>query len=224
MAFNLSIDRYGNENVGGGSYTSTVYVNGTNPNSATIFDLNNPPTTNNNALKSNDSYIYVGTDGSFWVWNTSTNSYTSYTQSSPYLVHAHSPAALAIPTSLGTALTNFGTTQSNNAGTAWNAATGTFTVPRAGYYQVTGSVEFQSTLWSAGTIFATGVTKNGANIAAIRFTVQANHTAGFNCGVATGISYFAVGDTIRLVAFQATGGTRTTSATLYTNLTIHEIK
>lgn len=31
------------------TYATVVYVNATNPTSATIFDTNNPPTTNNNA-------------------------------------------------------------------------------------------------------------------------------------------------------------------------------
>ncbi len=51
------------------NYTKTVYVNATNPNAATIFDLNNPPTTNDNLLKSDVNNLYIGTDISTWVYN-----------------------------------------------------------------------------------------------------------------------------------------------------------
>ncbi len=53
------------------NYTVLVYFNFTNPNSvsATIFDDVNPPTTNDNALKSDANNLYIGTDASTWVWN-----------------------------------------------------------------------------------------------------------------------------------------------------------
>lgn len=51
------------------TYANLVYVNNTNVNSGTIFDLNNPPTTNNNALKNDVGNLYIGTDGSTWIWN-----------------------------------------------------------------------------------------------------------------------------------------------------------
>jgi hypothetical protein len=48
---------------------ATAFINGTNPASATIFSLTTPPTVNDNTLKNNDDYVYVGTDGSYWFWN-----------------------------------------------------------------------------------------------------------------------------------------------------------
>jgi hypothetical protein len=51
------------------TYTQVVYVNNVNPNSATIFDLNNPPTVNNNALKTDVNNLYIGSDASAWVYN-----------------------------------------------------------------------------------------------------------------------------------------------------------
>lgn len=56
-----------------------VYFNFTDPNlpGATIFDLNNPPVTNNNALKNNVDYLYVGIDSSTWVYKTSPAGYTT---------------------------------------------------------------------------------------------------------------------------------------------------
>lgn len=57
------------------NYTNIVYVNANNPNSATIFDLNNPPVTNDNLLKSDVNNLYIGTDASTWVYKTSTAIY-----------------------------------------------------------------------------------------------------------------------------------------------------
>lgn len=65
---------------GGGSaslnFTKLIYVNSTNPNTATIFDTLTPPTVNGLELDSNSNYAYIGTDGKTWVWNGS--SYISY--------------------------------------------------------------------------------------------------------------------------------------------------
>lgn len=50
-------------------YATIVYVNTTSPNTATIFDDENPPVTNDDALKINVSNLYIGTDSSSWVYN-----------------------------------------------------------------------------------------------------------------------------------------------------------
>ena len=57
------------------NFTKVVYVNNNNPNGATIFDLNNPPVTNDNLLKSDVNNLYIGTDASTWVYKTSTSAY-----------------------------------------------------------------------------------------------------------------------------------------------------
>jgi len=54
------------------SYATIVYVNATSPNTATIFDDENPPITNDNALKLNIDNLYIGNDASTWVYNGST--------------------------------------------------------------------------------------------------------------------------------------------------------
>jgi len=53
-------------------YAKVVYVNSTSPNTATIFDLNNPPVTNDNSLKLDTANLYIGTEASTWVYNGST--------------------------------------------------------------------------------------------------------------------------------------------------------
>jgi hypothetical protein len=64
------------------NYSKVVYVNNVNPNSATIFDLNNPPVTNDNALKSDVANLYVGTDASGWVYNSTALNYVTKTSPS----------------------------------------------------------------------------------------------------------------------------------------------
>jgi hypothetical protein len=68
------------------NFASIVYVNTTTPTTATIFDLNNPPTVNDNSLKNNPDNLYIATDNSTWTYKTSTNSYSTYTvpQSTPF--------------------------------------------------------------------------------------------------------------------------------------------
>jgi len=54
------------------TYSKIVYVNDVSPLTATIFDLNNPPVTNDNALKLDTANLYIGTDASTWVYNSTT--------------------------------------------------------------------------------------------------------------------------------------------------------
>lgn len=65
-------------------YANIVYVNDVDPNSATIFDLNNPPTVNDNSLKEGVSNLYVGTDASTWVYNLATLTYVTKVISSEF--------------------------------------------------------------------------------------------------------------------------------------------
>lgn len=51
------------------NYAKVVYVNATSPTTATIFDLNNPPVTNDDLLKNDTSNLYIGNDASTWVYN-----------------------------------------------------------------------------------------------------------------------------------------------------------
>ncbi len=46
-----------------------VYIDTTDPATATIFDIENPPVTNDDSLKENSQNTYYGTDGSVWTWN-----------------------------------------------------------------------------------------------------------------------------------------------------------
>jgi len=54
------------------NYSKIVYVNATSPITATIFDTENPPVTNDNLLKNDVTNLYIGTDASTWVYNSTT--------------------------------------------------------------------------------------------------------------------------------------------------------
>lgn len=60
-------------------YSKVVYVNNENPNTATIFDLNNPPITNDNTLKADVANLYIGNDASTWVYNSTSSTYVTET-------------------------------------------------------------------------------------------------------------------------------------------------
>lgn len=61
------------------AFAKTVYVNAVSPTSATIFDENNPPAANDDALKADDANLYIGSDGSTWTYDpTGTGSYKTY--------------------------------------------------------------------------------------------------------------------------------------------------
>lgn len=140
---------------GGGGTTPTdppefaknVYVNTPNPNTATIFDLANPPVTNDNSLKQDSQNIYFGNDGSVWTWNGT--AYTTYVfpATVPVGFNAMLPANFTVVNNVVTKFTGY-ITLNNTAGAAWNPTTGEFTAPRAGWYNVTATMRFGSGTWA----------------------------------------------------------------------------
>lgn len=65
------------------TYSTIVYVNATNPNSATIFDDVNPPVINDNSLKANVNNLYVASDNSGWVYNSTSLTYVTKPATAP---------------------------------------------------------------------------------------------------------------------------------------------
>jgi hypothetical protein len=56
-------------------YSNIVYFNSTDPETATIFDTNNPPVTNNDALKNDVTNLYIDTDSGTWVYDSESSTY-----------------------------------------------------------------------------------------------------------------------------------------------------
>jgi hypothetical protein len=123
------------------SYTNIVYVNATSPTTATIFDLANPPITNNNALKSDVNNLYVGTDASTWVYNSGTSS---------YVTKVVSPSGLGVKVwnvkdygALGNGSTDDTLAIQNTINLCFNAGGGIVYFPN-GIYYINGSLDSNS--------------------------------------------------------------------------------
>lgn len=59
-------------------FSLVIYTNATNPNTATIFDTENPAVTNTSVYKDNANNLYIGTDGSSWTYNPTSALYVTY--------------------------------------------------------------------------------------------------------------------------------------------------
>jgi hypothetical protein len=141
-------EAYSTQSTENPEFAKTVYVNGTNPNTATIFDVANPPVTNDDTLKQDSQNIYFGSDGSTWTWNGT--SYTTYVFPASVLVgfNADMPAGFSVPNNGNPKITGY-ITYSNTAGSSWNPGTGEFTAPKTAWYDVTATIRFAAGSWVA---------------------------------------------------------------------------
>jgi len=112
------------------NYSKIVYVNATSPITATIFDTENPPVTNDNLLKNDVANLYIGTDASTWVYNSTTYVTKSVTATSSnfYLAgtttdagntktgHITRSGAVTLTGSLNLAIAKISTTPNTSAG------------------------------------------------------------------------------------------------------------
>lgn len=65
------------------SFSKIVYVDSADPSTATIFDIVNPPVTNDDALKADVANLYIGADVSTWTYKTSPAGYVTKTVTPP---------------------------------------------------------------------------------------------------------------------------------------------
>jgi len=112
------------------NYSKIVYVNATSPITATIFDTENPPVTNDNLLKNDVANLYIGTDASTWVYNSTTyvTKTVTATSSNFYLAgtttdagntktgHITRSGAVTLTGSLNLAIAKISTTPNTSAG------------------------------------------------------------------------------------------------------------
>ena len=63
------------------TYSKVVYMNANTPALSTIFDTENPPITNNDALKNDTANLYIGANASTWVYKTGTGYQTEIVSS-----------------------------------------------------------------------------------------------------------------------------------------------
>jgi hypothetical protein len=144
------------------NFAKMVYVNALTPATATIFDLANPPTTNDNSLKSDVNNIYVGTDGKTYTYNSATSTYNTYVNPIKSSVKARWSAITPLAANTSIVVANLTQTQINTTPSQWNATTGTYTAQKTGIYMVTASVSALASV-SVGSYLNVSVRKNGVN-------------------------------------------------------------
>jgi hypothetical protein len=192
------------------SFAKTVYVNAVSPSTATIFDLANPPATNDNTLKADSSNIYIGTDGQAYTYNSSTSTYSTYTYPTTVAhgVDASFQEGLSVASGAAVYMTNMSTV-SNTTGSAWNPSLGEFTVQRAGWYTITASLHLGSGNTAANTSEIIWLMKNGGLLrgSSTWHEVALNGVFKSTTNVTTN-AYLLVGDKIRSLVVQDGGSTR----------------
>lgn len=104
----------------------------------------------------------------------------------------------------GSGVTITGWTTTFDANSNFNAATGVFTAPLAGFYLVTAQIGFNGTM-AVGTSIIVPILANGVTRASGSLIVS-NATVTINFVQASALVQLAVGQTITLQAFQNSGG------------------
>lgn len=191
-----------------------VYFNSVNPATATIFDIANPPSINNNSLKQDDQNLYTGSDSSLWRYNTATGLYETYVfpVAVKHMLFVRKASTQSVASE--SAVIAWDTPVSNTAGaSAFNAATGTFTCQRAGYYSSSARLNFASASWSvAGNSVSEKFMLNGVAVAVGRTEIQVSHTNQIAVNnTFAGPFWMAVGDTLKLNAAHGETTPRTIS-------------
>jgi len=93
---------------------------------------------------------------------------------------------------------------------ALNTSTGIYTAPETGYYQISASVLYSSSSWTAGNSAELSVLKNGIFVSDLRIIIAPITGSQFVSLGGSDILYIAKGDTINIsVANQRTGGATT---------------
>jgi hypothetical protein len=206
-------------------FAKTVYLNNTTPATSTIFSEDNPPTTHNATLMADVNNLFIASDGSQWTYKTSTSSYSTYVYPTtiPRGVTAQANNA-SIPSGPLTAITSFATPLMNTSSGAWNNSTGVYTVNRAGIYRIDFRAMFANASFTAGNEIAAQIQRNGVTIYNASNFIERTATQYGISGHAYATLQCSVGNTLRVLLYQNSGGVRTLYAPSFNILTIIEIK
>jgi hypothetical protein len=176
-------------------FLKTVYVNTTSPNTATIFDEENPAVTNDNALKADLNNIYIGTDGSTWTYKSSTSTYITYKLPLNKVVFKVRCNPFTITTNNTAFISNWTAPIHNTHPTAWNKSTGEWTAPVKGYYHVSAKISLSAT-WTDFKYMNLSILKNGSSAAIGQMRSYNSTTTPMYVTVNTMV-YLGVGDKLR---------------------------
>ena len=111
-----------------------------------------------------------------------------------------------------TVITGWTTIYDTSSG-AWNAATGVFTVPQDGWYEMTGQLQLASDSYGVGDDAITNIIRNGSIVAAGQHRVESAVTTYELAPSTTAPVRCVKGDTLSLAGavFYSAGGTKTLS-------------
>jgi hypothetical protein len=127
----------------------------------------------------------------------------------PQCVQAYKASTQSIPNAVDTVVSGW-TNQLDTSNGAWNATTGVFTANRAGYYRVTGYVQYNSgQAWGANNIISNHIAKNGARYSVAFISEKVSHNQFIGPYPVSAVVQLNVGETISLTTYQGSGGART---------------
>lgn len=210
-------------------FAKTVYFNAATPTSGTVFDESNPATLNNNALKISDKNLYIGTDGSTWTYNPSTLSYSSYTYppSTPIIFSVRKSSTQSIGSGTSTkTVVGYDPPIINTAGAdAWNTNTGEFTIPKSGYYELSGKIGYDLGSFAINNQIAMQILIDGNSIVVTTFFPQATNTQNIPLNSERFITYLVQGAKVSLGTFHLESTARNLKSNAnWNNLQINEIR
>lgn len=120
-------------------------------------------------------------------------------------VYATNTSAQSIPSATWTQITGW-TSVKDTSGGAWNASTGTFTAPVAGWYSVTTNIAFANNAWTPPQEGGLSLYLAGTQQFVTLFTMTASATINLSPGALSVDIYLNAGDTIVAKAYQGTSG------------------
>lgn len=163
-------------------------------------------------------------DGQSWTAKPATVAYASAATTASYALSALSASTsvtigsrnpvcqvFAYINSVGTVSSgtnlkvNFLNNVINNAGSAWNTASGDYTVQVAGVYRLDGNIRYNSHNAANASYYSIYVTKNGSNIAETRYFPMISYAGAVSTGNVQALTECAVGDVLSFYIFQNSG-------------------
>jgi hypothetical protein len=145
------------------------------------------------------------------------------TNAVPYYIQAGNSSGQSIPSNAVTTITGW-TNTLVSTGSAWNASTGTFTCPRAGWYRLRGAVSYVANTASINREFNTIISVNDGNTyTGWTFRQTATSVVTMTTPVEA-IHQLAVGDTVKIKTYQdSLGQVSLSSRADITLITIQEL-
>jgi hypothetical protein len=132
---------------------------------------------------------------------------TNLGNTTPYYIQAGNASGQSITQQQVTTITGW-TNTVVSTGSAWNASTGVFTVPRAGWYRLRNVVSYATNTAAIGAEFNAIISVNGANTYTGWTFKQTANSVIVTPPPVEGISFLNVGDTVAFRTYHDSGASR----------------